>query len=506
MEKGDKTEIEQVESINPQDIAFNYEIDEAKLLRKIDWTLIPWLSVLYLLSFLDRTAIGNAATFGLRGDLGLSDDQYLICLTVFFFTYSLFEPPSNVLLKKLSPRLWLSGIMFFWGICMLAQGIVTNYYQLLAVRLLLGLTEAGLFPGVTFYLSCYYKREEYGFRAALFFSAATISGAFGGLLAAAIQNMDGVGGYEGWRWILILEGILTVVCACVSPWLIQDFPDTAKFLTEPERAFVIARLKESSGDDTTSEKFSWGPIMDSLRDWKTYIGMVIYAGSVGPLYAFSLFTPSIINSLGFTAVKANLLSVPIYTFACIVTVGLGFWADRTRNRGKYNLIFMAVGLVGYTILMVSTIPALSYFAVFLAASGIYPLIPNTIAWVSNNTEGAYKRSLTLGMVIGFGNLNGAVSSNVYRAKDKPRYIMGHGLVLAYIAIGFLGSLLYMILLKRENARRDRGERNEIIDPSVDAEFVTNEKVFNSNGQRVFRSDEQARKELGDQHSSFRYVI
>lgn len=474
-------------------------LDEKALVRKIDWRLIPWLSVLYLLSFLDRTSIGNANTFHLSKDLKLSDQQYLLCLTIFFIPYALFEPISNVLLKRLSPRWWLSGIMVLWGVAMLGQGFVTNYQQLLAVRFLLGLAEAGLFPGVTYLLSCWYSRGEIGLRTSIFFSAATASGAFGSLLAVALQKLGGTFNRPGWAQIFIWEGVLTIVCALASPWLIPDFPEEAKFLTEDERDVVIGRLQTDSVE-ATGEKFSWKSMRASLFDWKTWAYALIYAGSDMPLYAFSLFTPTIISQLGYSAVRANLISVPIYVVACIVTVALGFYADKTRTRGKWNLILMGVGIIGYIILIASPIPGLSYAAVFLAACGIYPLIPNTIVWAANNTQNAYKRSLTMGLIIGFGNLNGAVSSNVYRKADSPQYRLGHGLVLLYLVMGWVGTALVMIMLKRENAKRDRGERDEII--SADAD----EKTRTAEGERIYSSHEEAKRVLGDLHSSVRYVL
>ncbi|ESK81908.1 pantothenate transporter liz1 [Moniliophthora roreri MCA 2997] len=177
-------------------------VDERKLIRNIDLALIPWLSFLYLLSFLDRTSIGNAKLYHLEEDLGLNDNQYLISLTVFFFSYAVFEVPSNIFLKRLRPSIWLSGLMLLWGVMMTVQGLVHDYGGLVTMRFFLGTFEAGLFPGVTYYLSCWYKRSEFGIRAAVFFSAATVSGAFGGLLAAAIAQMDGVGGKPAWAWIL----------------------------------------------------------------------------------------------------------------------------------------------------------------------------------------------------------------------------------------------------------------------------------------------------------------
>lgn len=473
-------------------------VDEKKLMRKIDLALIPWLSLLYLLSFLDRTSIGNAKLYRLEEDLGLSDNQYLISLTIFFFSYAIFEVPSNVFLKRLRPSLWLSGLMFFWGIMMTVQGLVHNYGGLLAMRWMLGLFEAGLFPGVNYYLSCWYKRSEFGIRAALFFSAASVSGAFGGLLAAAIAKMDGIGGKPAWAWIFILEGLATVIAGLASFWIIQDFPDTAKFLSEAERTVVVRRLQGDDQFSAAGEKLKMKYIWASLADWKTWISMIIYAGCDMPLYAFSLFLPSIIAQLGYSATPANLLTVPVYAFACIITCLVGFFADRYKHRGYFNLVFLSLGAAGYIILISSKNAALSYFAVYLATCGIYPVIPNTIAWVSNNVEGSYKRSVSIAMTISFGNINGAVSSNVYRAKDRPWYTLGHGLVLMYIVLGITFSFIYRYLLNRENQIRERGERDEIIEDSGSS------TGFEKNGR--FKTVADAKREKGDSWSGYRYTL
>ncbi|KAK7694902.1 hypothetical protein QCA50_002090 [Cerrena zonata] len=353
-------------------------IDERRLMRKIDLRVVPWLAVLYLLNFLDRGNIGNARLYHMQDDLGITDKQYLIALTVFFFPYSLFEPPSNVALKRLRPSRWLSFIVLIWGIVMTLHGVITNYAGLLGLRFLLGLAEAGLYPGVVFYMSCWYKRTELGTRVAVFFSSATIAGAFSGLLAAAIHNMDGVGGKPGWAWIFILEGLLTVICAIASFWILEDFPDTAKFLNETERVWVVRRLQSDMKFSAGGEPFKFKYVWQSLQDWKTWVAMAIYMGFDGPLFAFSLFTPTIINQLGFQATAANLLSVPVYAWACIVTVCIGFLGDRIGNRGYINMVLFGTGLVGYIILIASTNPSLSYFAVYLAASSIYPTIREQI--------------------------------------------------------------------------------------------------------------------------------
>ncbi|TBU34082.1 MFS general substrate transporter [Dichomitus squalens] len=474
-------------------------VDEKKLLRKLDWYLVPWLSFLYLLSFLDRTSIGNAKLYHMEADLHITDQQYLIALTIFFFSYAIFEVPSNVFLKRLRPSIWLSLLMFLWGIMMTVQGLVHNFGGLLGMRWLLGMFEAGLFPGVNYYLSCWYKRSEFGIRAALFFSAATVSGAFGGLLAAAISNMDGIAGKPAWAWIFIIEGLVTVVAGAMSFFIIQDFPDTAKFLTEAERTVVVRRLQSDDQFSAAGESLRWHYIWKSVLDYKTWIGMLLYMGADGPLYAFSLFLPSIINQLGFKATPANLLSVPVYAVACILTCVIGFYADKYGNRGYLTMFSLSIGLVGYIILIASRNATLSYVAVYLAACGIYPSIPNIIAWVSNNVEGSYKRSVTIAMVISFGNINGAVSSNVYRARDAPWYRLGHGIVLMYIAIGLVMAIIYHLCLRRENAKRERGERDEIIKGVNDGRTE-----LAKNG--TYASVADAKRDKGDEWSGYRYTL
>ena len=202
---------------------------------------------------------------------------------------------------------------------------------MMAARFFLGMAEAGLFPGINYYLSCWYKRDEFGIRAAIFFSAAAVSGSFGGLLAAAIGNMDGIGGKRGWAWIFseslfsyertfltvlfpqhlcnhqifltslthspVLEGLATVLVGIASFWMVFDFPDEAHFLSDIDRQRVIRRLKADQQSSAEHESFKMEYFWASVKDWKTWLYALIYMGCDCPLYAFSLFLPSIINAV-----------------------------------------------------------------------------------------------------------------------------------------------------------------------------------------------------------------
>ncbi|CAH0057085.1 unnamed protein product [Clonostachys solani] len=440
-------------------------LDEKKILRKMDLRLIPMLALLYLLSFLDRGNIGNAKIEGLQEDLNMTGDQYNWCLTVFFFTYAFFEVPSNLMLKKLRPSRWLPLIMVAWGLVMTLMGIVRSYHGLLVARLFLGLTEAGLFPGVAYYLTMWYCRHEIQLRQAMFFSAASVAGAFSGLLAFGIAKMDGVGGLEGWRWIFILEGIVTVLVAFASFFLLYDFPETASFLTEEERQFVIYRLKYQGQTTTQSdegtvqvaqaEDFQWRYVWQAFRDWQIWLNLFVYWAIVCPLYGISLFLPSIINSLGYTSSTAQLLTIPIYITASILAVIVAWSSDRVGKRSPFIIGFLCMMAVGFIMCISSENPRVVYAGVFIATCAIYPAFPGNIAWLSNNLAGSYKRSVGMAIQIGAGNLGGAMASNFYRQKDKPRYILGHALEIGFIGAGLIAALTLVVSYKKINSNRER---------------------------------------------------
>jgi MFS family permease len=425
-----------------------------RLLRKIDWHLIPFLSLLYLLSFLDRTNIGNAKIFGLEDSLSMpkSSDQYNIALCVFFITYVLFEVPSNMILKRWRASMWFPIMMLAWGVVMTLTGLVTNFEGLVVARVFLGIAESGLFPGVNYYITLWYCRRECAFRAAIFFSAATVAGAFGGLLARGINEMGGVGGRPGWAWIFILEGLLTIVVAIIAFWALADSPQTASFLTEEESKEVQYRL--ANDNDDLSHHFDKKFMFHAFADWKIWMQSIAYLGILTPLYSFSLFLPSIIAAMGFSAATSQLLTVPPYVLGCICTVLGGYFSDKTGKRGLFLVCFCCMAIVGYILLISTDVPAAQYIGTFLAACGVYPMIPIMVMWNGNNIGGSTKRGVGIAMQIGFGNCGGVIASFIYRNVDAPRYFLGHGTILGFLILSLIFIILQMIILTRINKKRD----------------------------------------------------
>ncbi|CAG8071484.1 unnamed protein product [Penicillium salamii] len=432
-------------------------INEKALLRKLDYRLLPPLTILYLLSFLDRSNVGNARLEGMTDDINMSyiaGNQYLTGLTLYFIGYVLFEIPCNIVLKKTTPRIWLPTLTLVWGIVATLLGIVQNYSGYLSSRFFLGVAESGLFPGVVFYLSMWYKRNEQHYRVALFFSAASLAGAFGGILAWAISHMDGVGSLRGWRWIFILEGLLTVLVSIIAYFWVYNYPATAEFLSKEEREFIQFRLKNDN-DATRDEDFSWSAVQDAFKDPKVWLyGLGFHTMSL-PLYTLSLFLPTIIKELGYSAAKAQLLSVPPYAVAFFLTIGVAVASEKTHSRAPFIMGSSAVGCIGYILLLSQHRPGVSYVGTIFAAAGIYPAVAIVLSWPANNVSGQTKRCIANAMQISIGNLGAVLGTQLYRTESAPRYFLGHGFALGYLVANIAVVGILWQVLKRENSEKER---------------------------------------------------
>ncbi|CAG9940277.1 unnamed protein product [Clonostachys rosea f. rosea IK726] len=357
-----------------------YDEKETKaILRKVDWRLIPMLTLLYVLSFIDRSNIGNAKVAGMNTDLGLTGSQYNIALTVFFFPYALLEIPSNMVLKVVRPSIWIGAMMLAWGTVMTLMGIVKDFHGLTGARAALGAAEAGFFPASTYLLTIWYKRLELQGRMAVFYSAASMSGALSGLLAFG-QQMDGIANLSGWRWIFIIEGIATVVVGTTCFFLLPDSSETATFLKPEERKFLCQRLRHDAGTKSgkvdLQDKFHWPTIVAAFTDWKIWLAVIIYWGNTISIYGFTYTAPSVILGLGYSAANAQLLTIPIYALGVIGTPLIAFYADKHQTRWPFIVgpyCISAIGFLGLLSIPHPRLPGLTYAFLFTL---VVPSKPN----------------------------------------------------------------------------------------------------------------------------------
>ncbi|KAI2780626.1 putative allantoate permease [Daldinia loculata] len=427
------------------------EAETSKLMRKIDLHVLPMLFLIYVAAFLDRANISNALTMRLPEELGLTGQQPNIALAVFFVPYIVFEIPSNILMKRFSPHVWLSLCIFCFGVVMLGQGFIRNYSGLLATRFLLGFFEAGIFPGSFYLISFWYKRQESQKRFTVYFCSVILASAFGGLLASAIAEMDGIRGLSNWRWIFILEGILTILVAIAGYFFVSDFPGEAKWLSEREKQFV---LRKTRAEETTSEqKITGKDVTEFFKDPKNYLGAIMYFCVVVPVYAFAYFTPTIVKTLGYSVVQTQLHSIPPFAAALGLCLVLTYLSDRTDSRLPYIMFPIAVLIAGLAILMTTHSNfSVQYAGLCLVCMGAFSAGPVVICWYLMNLQGHKQRSIGSAWMISFGNTGGILAPFAFLPRDAPYYHPGYSACMAVAAVGVAANLCYALLILRERRR------------------------------------------------------
>ncbi|KAJ0415558.1 major facilitator superfamily domain-containing protein [Aspergillus carlsbadensis] len=435
-----------------------------RILFKLDTRILPILALLFLCSFLDRTNVGNAKILGLEDDLNITNDQYDIGLAVFYLFYILSEVPSNLIIKKASPKIWLPALTLVWGIFTMCLGFVRNFGSFVAVRVLLGIAEGGLLPGMVLYLSSFYRRGDLALRIGLFYTAASLSGAFGGLLARGLAEIGPRGGLEGWRWIMIIEGLLTFVCGVSSYFGLPNSLETAPFLTEEERKFACERIRldipsAQGALEDEKDSFRWSEVRRGLLDPQMWFSATAYFAILSGLYSFGLFLPTIIDESGFAsdANQVQLWTVIPYAVAAGLTVVVAFLSDRLKLRGVLMLFTLPIAIAGYAAIGNISDAHIKYGMTFLMATGMYASVPCILVWNSNNSAGHYKRATTSGMQLAIANCGGFVATFIYPNEDKPQYHRGHTVVMSLLIFAWFMILLNVFYCAKVNRDKRNGK-------------------------------------------------
>ncbi|KAJ7498941.1 MFS transporter [Mycena latifolia] len=496
-----------------------------KILWKLDCRVLPPLALLWLCNFIDRSNIGNARIAGLERDTKLHGNQFNIVLTVFYATYLIVEVPSNLVLRRLKPNRWIPLLVFMWGAITTLTSLVHNFAGLIVIRMFLGLCEGGLLPGMILYLSTIYKPHELQLRVGVFYASASLSGAFGGLLATAILGMDGIGGLAGWKWIFVLEGLATVVSSIIAAFILPESIAGAKFLTEEEKKFALGRFHQDEAIPSTTvvapsaspdhektdvyitehaskspspeakpvymldEQFEWREVIRGLTDFQAWVTGIAYLGLIVSLYSFSLFLPTIVAGLGFSGKSAQLHTVPPYVPATVLTVVVAFLSDRLRWRGIFILICLPSAIAGYILAIAATTNAQRYGAVFLIAAGVYPSAPAILTILPNNGSGYYKRATTTALQLAVANSGGFIATNIYTSDQAPTYVRGHSIVLGFLLLAWVLIAVNVLYCARENKARAEGRRQ--------GNITAYEELWNSG---------KTRAPIGDRHPDFRFAL
>ncbi|KAL6359235.1 hypothetical protein LRP88_06655 [Fusarium phalaenopsidis] len=425
---------------------------EKKLLRKVDLRLLPTMILIYIMNYLDRNAIGAARLGGLEEDLNLGPNE--------------FQVPSNMLLNKIGkPAMYLTGCMVVWGILCACSGAAQNFAGLLVTRFLLGFVEAAFYPGALATLSAWYVRSELGVRTGIFYCGSLISGAFSGLIAAAIMdNLDGAHGLLAWRWVFIIEGSATVVISAFAFFVLPDFPANTKWLTEQERALAMWRMeKDAAGEEDWTEG-SKQPLFEGfkllIKDPKNWILVVVVYGAASAI-AINSFFPTVVKSMGKDRNTTLLLTAPPYLFACIVCALVSWSADRTRERYWHTVIPISCALAGFIISAATSGIGPRYFGAMIMLPGIYTGFNMAMVWTANTIfRPVSKRAAAVAFNNAMATICSIYGSYLYPNNAGPRFVLAFSVNGAMAVVAIIAATVLHFYLKRENKRLEEKEREE----------------------------------------------
>ncbi|PQE09791.1 hypothetical protein CJF30_00010789 [Rutstroemia sp. NJR-2017a BBW] len=433
---------------------------ERTLTLKCDLRLLPPLMILFMITFIDRINIGNAKIEGMTTELKMKNTDYNKALWILNIPYTILPLPSNMLMKK---------------------GFVKP--GVLVCRFLMGCFEAGFVPGCAYLIGRYYKRRDFSIRYAMFFGAAVLAGAFGGLLAFGIRNMDGVGGYRGWRWIFIIEGLLTVLTTGIGLLFIPDYPENSKFLKPEEKEYMLEMLKIDAGPSQPNH-YNYFVMKECLLDPKIWLATFAYFGADTAASSIVAFQPTILTALGYSKAQAQVHTIPVFIVALVCSLTTSYFSGYLRHRYGFILLGGLIGVVGWSIELTAPISAIRarYFGLFAITTSAYIQMPLLVVWISNNMGGNAKSAFGTGFMIGLGNCGNFVSSNVFITTETPRYRTGFSTGLALCIVSIVVATAIELMLWVSNKRRDAGKENAKFD------------------------HEEILEQLGDEHPDFRYIL
>lgn len=418
-------------------------------LRKVAERLIPFLGVLYFFAFLDRVNVGFAA-LTMNADLGLSAQVFGLGAGIFFVGYVLFEVPSNVMLERFGARVWIARIMISWGILSAAMAFVQGPKSFYAVRFLLGIAEAGFFPGIIFYLTCWFPSQHRARIIALFMIALPLSSVIGAPISTSLLGIEAAG-LKGWQWMFLLEAIPTIVLGVIVLAVLPDRPADAKWLSTDEKRWLESELAREHTDVTHGHASSLREALTMPRVWRN--GLVYFCILVG-LYGFGFWLPQIIASLGqMSTVQVGQFTMIPYTLACIGLVLWGRHSDATQERAWHVALPSLLGAAALAVSGWSTAPVVAFAALCLAAVGIYAGLPAFWALASRGLQGAAAAG-AIALINSLGNLGGFLGpAAIGMAKTYTgSYAASLLLIAAFLGLG-AGVVIW------ERAREQDGSAN-----------------------------------------------
>ncbi|CAM1500827.1 Fc.00g099890.m01.CDS01 [Cosmosporella sp. VM-42] len=437
------------------------------LINKLDWKITAWACIAFFALDLDRGNLSQANTDNFLEDLGLTTNDFNLGNTVFRLSFLCAELPSQLVSKKLGPDRWIPTIMCLWSVVAASQFWLSGRSSFLATRALLGLLQGGFIPDVILYLSYFFKGTELPFRLALFWTSLRVTDIVAPILAFGLLRLRGYHGYEGWRWLFLLEGILTLTVGIWSWFTMVASPTQTKswwnrkgWFNEREEIIMVNRILRddpSKGDMHNRQAVDFKLLWKSLTDydlWPMYLIGLTFLIPSGPPDQYLTLT---LRNLGFSTFDSNLLSIPTQVLGAITMLLLTYFSEIWNERaflGAFGQLWVLPNLISLAVLPNST-PSWAKFAVLTVLLSYPSAHALQVGWCSKNSNTVRTRTVSAALYNMFCQVGGIIHANIYRADDRPTYRRGNRQLTAICASNIVLYFLVKAYYIWRNKTRDR---------------------------------------------------
>ncbi|KAL5478949.1 hypothetical protein ACEPAI_2236 [Sanghuangporus weigelae] len=440
--------------------------EERKVVHILDTRLFPWILLTTFVLNMDRTNNSNAISDNLPGDLGFTIDVINTAVALNAVCFSVTCISGAIIAKIAGPARWISVLMFSWGLVTLAHALITDKSGYLAVRCFIAITEGGVIPATLVYLGAFYKSTELASRLAWFWGVQSIASAVSGLMASGLLKMRGISGLYGWKWLFIIDGILTIIVSFLTWFYLPTNAATTKgglrgrkswFDEKQIRISVTRVIRDDLAKRKYETKVTWVDIKDALTDIGLWLHLIITIIGQTPTVPLATYLPTVIASFNFNVFVSNALTAPPYTLLCITMVLCVWSSDRLRERGWHGTFGAVWFLVGWILLRAlphSASRGVKYIGACVVQS--WPMThPLNIAWMDENMGTIGKKTIASGMVIAAANIYGTWASQIYQDDDAPDFKRGNTINIVFSGVAvllFVFTKWYYAHLNARNAR------------------------------------------------------
>ncbi|KXT10263.1 hypothetical protein AC579_6615 [Pseudocercospora musae] len=434
---------------------------EIKLVKKLDWYIMPTLWLMYWLNYLDRNAIALARLSSLEEDTKLSGSQYQTCVSILFVGYILGQVPSNMLITRVRPSYYMSACMALWAIVSGLTALSHNFTGLLLTRFFLGVVEAPYYPGALYILGIFYTRKEIATRISILYTGNILATAFAGLIAAGIFKMDGMANLAGWQWLFIIQGAATFVVAVGSGFILPDDPLHTRWLTPEERELANGRVM-SDQVGARAGTSSWAGLKEAASDPKIWLFAFMQHMHLAA-NGFKNFFPTAVKTLGFSTTITLVLTCPPYMIAGAISIAWSWSSGHYNERTWHITVAKAIAIFGFVLGAATLNTGGRYFGMVVFAIGTYAVNSIILGWVSATCgQTKEKKASSLAIVNTVANASFVWTPYLWPDFDEPRYAIAMGSSAGFSMLCAGAAWIMKLWLKKINKKIRRSNDESIL--------------------------------------------